>query len=135
MTPLELGDRICAWLLSCGGAYKVLTGELQTNIFHALGSRQYVLKEEGGEIIWFASYWLIHAAEVEKVISRITPDDVSRGSVVYVTEAGNRAGRRGMAEMIGAIRKNVGPVDGAFWHRPTKKDQVYHFPRQTGKEV
>jgi hypothetical protein len=132
---LELGDRICDFLLSCGGAYQVLTGELQTNVFYALGSRQYVLKEENGEIVYFASWWMIQPEDVEGVMERVKPLDISHGSTVYVSECGNKKGRKGMAEMIGAIRGKVGRVDGAFWHRPAKADKIYHFPRQTGKEV
>jgi hypothetical protein len=132
---LQLGDRICAFLLSCGGSYKRMTGEVQENVFYSLGSGQYVMKEESGEIVYFASYWKIQPQDVEGVMARIKPVDLSHGTVMYVTEAGNKDGKRGMAEIIKRLREQAEGMKGLFWHRPAKKDKVYHFPSQRGKEA
>lgn len=131
----NLGDRICAFILSCGGAYTGLNAEIERSVFYALGSNQYILKEDNGEIIYFASYWKIHQADVQAVMGRVLPGDVSHGSVLYVTEAACRGGRKETAEMIRRLREQAAPFHGAFWHRPAKADQIYHFPRQRGKEA
>lgn len=132
---LALGDRICTFLLSCGGAYRQLTGEIQHNVFFALGSRQYVMKEVDGEIVYFVSYWRVRPEDVEGVMERVKPQDLTDGTVMYVSEAGNKGGKQGMAEIIKRLRGQGVGLQGLFWHRPAKQDQVYHFPSQRGKEA
>lgn len=130
-----LCDRICDFLISCGGAYKRLTGEMQWNVLHALGTRQFVMKEKDGEILYFASFWKIQPGAVQSVLSRIKPADLIYGSVVYVSEAANKGRRKDLAEMITGIRKQAGNAQGVLWHRPAKADKAYYFTRQKGKEV
>lgn len=130
---LAYGDRICDFLVKSGGAYKRLTGDIQLNVFHALGSRQYVIKEENGEIVYFACYWKVHKEDLESVMERMRPPDISHGTVIYVAEAGNTGGRRGMTDMIRSLRAAMPEFKGALWHRPTKEDHVYNFQRQRGE--
>jgi hypothetical protein len=132
---LALGDRICAFLISCGGAYKELTGELQGNVFYSLGSGQYVIGITGGKIVYFASYWRVRPEDVEGVMERIKPLELSTGSVMYVSEVGNKAGKRGMAEIVKRLRAQAKGLKGLFWHRVAKQDRVYYFPSQQGEEV
>lgn len=131
---LALGDRVCDFLLSCGGAYKKLTGELQENVFYSLGSGQYVIGITGGKIIYFASYWKVRPEDVEGVMERVKPLDLSAGTVMYISEAGNKAGKRGMTEIVKRLRGQAQGMKGLFWHRPCKQDQIYYFPSQKGRE-
>lgn len=130
-----LADRICAFILSCGGIYAAgLTAELQRSVFLALGSQQYVLKEENGGIVYFASYWKISPDDVINVMARKSyPADISHGTVLYITEAVCKGGKQDTFEMVRRVRKQAAPFAGVFWHRPAKKDRICNFPRQKGK--
>lgn len=135
MIPLpmqELGERICDFLLSCGGPYTELTGRLEWNVFFALGSGQYALIERHGEIVTFMAYFRIDPEEIDCAFERNWPADLKTGSVVYITEAGNRGTRRDMAEAITEVRRQNPGAQGVIWHRPAKQDKVYHFPSQRG---
>jgi hypothetical protein len=132
---LNLGDKICDFLVSCGGAYNRLTQAMQWNVFFALGSGQYALKEENGEVVCFISFWRIHHADVESVAERVKPLDLVRGPVVYISEMGNKGTRKDMADIITEVRELVPKAEGVFWHRPAKGDRLYHFPLQRGKET
>ena len=130
---LYLGDRICEFLISTGGAYKELTGDIQRNVFHALGSKQYVMKEDETGIVYFVSYWKVRPEEIVDVADRVHPQDITHGSVMYVSEAGNKGGKKAMAEIITRLREQATGLKGLFWHRPAKADKVYYFPSQRGK--
>jgi len=132
---LALADRICEFLVSCGGNYGHVSNEMQWNVIHALASDQFSMKEVAGEIVYFVSFWKIQPEDVEKIQHRIKPSDIIRGSVVYVSEAGNKGTRKDLAEMITGIRLKTSNCTGVIWHRPVKQDKVYYFARQKGKEV
>lgn len=134
-TPLELGDRICHFLVQCGGAYHKLTPEIQFNVFHALGSQQYVLKEDADGIVYFASYWRVRPEDMVDVVDRIKPGDLKNGTVMYVSEAASRGGMADMAEIVRRLRDQAVGLHGLFWHRPGKKDAIYYFPSQRGREA
>jgi hypothetical protein len=133
---LALGDKICDFLISCGGPYKEINGEIQFNVMYALGSQQFIMREEDGEILYFVCWWRVQPEDVENVTERIRPIDLSHGSVLYITEAGNKLGPRGMAEIRKRIRAAAGgDAQGVFWHRPIKNDKILSFPHQKGKEA
>lgn len=132
---LTLGDRICDFLVSCGGPYKRVTGTMQLNVADALGSQQYVMREENGEIVYFAAYWRVRREDVEGVMDRVKPLELATGSVMYVSEAGNKGGPAAMAEIVKRLRKQAPWGRGLFWHRAAKHDQVQHFPSQRGGEA
>jgi hemolysin-activating ACP:hemolysin acyltransferase len=129
----QLCDKICHFLLAMGGAYHKLTGEMQENILVCLASRQFVIRIDGkGYIQYFACWFKIHPDDVEGMKERVRPYDVYTGSVMYVVEAGNKLGKRGMVEMVKKIRAKAEGMKGVFWHRPTKQDKVFDFPSQKG---
>lgn len=138
MTYEEAGplcDEIINFLFSCGDTYTKRTGKLETNILWALASGQYVIKRDNnGEILYFVSFWRIHPEDVEAVTDRIRPLDVFSGSVMYVTECGNRAGRQGMKEIIQGLKVLGAGMKGVFWHRVKhdKEDRLQLFPKQEG---
>ena len=128
----SLCTRICNFLHSFGGVYENITPNVEKSILQALASGNYVMKEDERGILYFASYWRVHPEDVEKIKHRQTPTDIRRGSVVYVSEAGNRMGKPGMAEIVRRLREQAVGMKGLFWHRPAKGDKVYHFPSQKG---
>lgn len=128
----RLADRIYGFLTSCGGTYENITAEAEWNILFALGSGQYVLKEENGEIVYFVSYWKVRQEDVDGVMERVKPLELKTGNVMYISEAGNKLGKKGMAEIIKRLREQAVGMQGLFWHRPAKDDQVFHFPSQKG---
>jgi len=138
MTYAEAGplcDEIIAFLFSCGDTYTRLTGDLETNILWALASGQYVLKRDtDSKILYFASYWKIRPEDVEAVTERMRPYDVFQGSVMYVTECGNKAGAAGIREIVKGLREQAKGMKGVFWHRvrPEKDDTLKTFFRQEG---
>lgn len=130
----KLCDRICNFLVEMGGPYKEITGRMQDNVLVCLASRQFVIRILGtGDIQYFACWFKIKPEDVEGMKERVKPYDVYTGTVMYVVEAGNRMGKRGMAEMVRKIRGRAEGMKGVFWHRPTKADQVFDFPSQKGK--
>jgi len=138
MTYAEAGplcDEITSFLFSCGDTYTRLTGELETNILWALASGQYVLKrDDNGKVLYFVSYWRLHPKDVGAMMDRVTPEDVFSGSIMYVTECGNKMGKKGMVEMIKALRTQAKGMKGVFWHRVRagKEDNLQMFPKQEG---
>lgn len=138
--PFHIADalcnRICAFLVEMGGAYTRLTPEVQQSVLIAMYSRQFVIRISGnGDIQYFACWWCVHPKDVDALRERVKPVDIYTGTVMYVVEAGNRMGRRGMIEMVKRIRDRAVGMRGVFWHRPTKEDRVYDFPSQKGKEA
>lgn len=126
---------ICDFLVSCGGPYKEVTGDMQRKILVCIASRQFIIKIRDGKIRYFACWLKVKPENIEMVKERVLPYDVFTGSIMYVAEAANRDGKRGMAEMVRRIRAAGKGMQGVFWHRPSKEDTVYHFPSQKGKEA
>lgn len=135
--PVEIAvplcDRICDFLMSCGGAYHKLTGTMQETILACLASRQFIIRIDGkGDIQYFACWFKLKPEDVEGMKERVRPYDIYSGSYMYVVEAGNKMGKKGMADMVKKIRARAEGMQGVFWHRPTKKDKIYDFPSQKG---
>jgi hypothetical protein len=130
---LVLGFRILQFLRSCGGPYeRGICSNTEWAVFYCLGAGQFIIKEEGDEIRWFACYWKIRPEDVEDLAERIRPLDLSGGSVMYVHECGNKEGKRGMAEIVKTIRERGVGMEGVFWHRPAKHTKTMLFPSQKG---
>lgn len=134
--PLEIVDslsvRIFAFLQSLSGTYKNITVLTQQSIIVCLMSRQFVIRIKDGEIQYFVCWFKIKPEEVEGMKERVRPVDIYSGSYMYVVEAGNKMGKRGMAEMVKKIRAKAEGMQGVFWHRPAKADKVFDFPSQKG---
>jgi len=106
---------------------------MQESVLACLASRQFIIRIDGkGDIQYFACWFKIHPDDVEGMKERVRPYDVYTGSVMYVVEAGNKLGKRGMVEMVKKIRAKAEGMKGVFWHRPTKQDKVFDFPSQKG---
>ena len=143
MTPLPfekatvLCDRICAFLLECGPPYGTITAEVESNILGAIASKQFVIKIKEGEIRYFAGYFKVKPEHVDLISQRTIPAgyDLFQGSIMYVTEAANKDGRKGMAEIIRRLRKKATGMQGVFWHRPKHDDKIMWYPRQRGGEL
>lgn len=129
---IDLGERICDFMLRRGGAYATISPELEYNIYHSLGTGNYVVgQDSGGQITYFACFWRIRPEDVENVKRRIKPADVTTGSVMYVAEAASSVGMRAVIE---ALREKGVGMKGVFWHRPARKDRVFHSPSQGGSD-
>lgn len=129
-------DRVCDFLVSCGGPYaNGVSDEVRFNIGFAYGSELYVMKEKDGRILYFVSWWLVKPNDVESVKQHVRPIDITTGNVVYITDMGNTIGKRGMAEIIKELRRRNPHAKGVFWHRPAKGNKVCDYPSQKGKEV
>ena len=99
---IKLADRICTFLVSCGGPYTEVTGWLQRRVLDGLASGQYALKESGGEIVYFASFWRIRPEDLETVKQFEQPENITAGPVLYIVEAGSK---QETAEMMRALRR------------------------------
>lgn len=129
---INLGERICDFMLRRGGAYATFNPELEYNVYHALGTGNFVLGEDGdGQITYFACFWCIHPGDVDKIKNRVKPSDVTTGSVMYVAEAASSVG---LAVVARALRKKGVGMKGVFWHRPAREDRVFHSPSQEGSD-
>lgn len=124
---------VIAAMQEADGCYTNPSRETQTNVMEALASGDFVSSVKGGSVRWFAAFWRIKLADVQNVVDRTKPEDIYTGPVCYIAEAFNLDGKRGMAEMIRAIRRKAAGMQGVFWHRPAKEDQVYLFPLQRGE--
>jgi hypothetical protein len=125
-------DRICDFLRECGGVYQGAMPDVERSILLALASGQYVIGVIDGAIQYFVSYWRINPEDISTVVDRIQPIDISTGTVMYVTEIGNKAGKKGMLEIAKKLREKGRGMQGIFWHRPAKEDRVFYFPSQKG---
>ncbi len=126
MTPEEirlLGDEVCDFMEEM---YGPLQSSVVYNVFLALCDGHYVWSPGR----YFACYWKVHPDDVQRVMNREKPLDISHGTVMYVSEA---ASKSGLAEVIKELRKQAVGMKGLFWHRPSKKDKVYLFPSQEGE--
>jgi hypothetical protein len=121
---------ICAFLLKCG--YPNITGELQEKIIMCLVYHQFIIKIRDGDIKYFACWFRIEPEDKELIEQYILPEEVQRGSLVYICDLGNTEGTRGMYEMIKTIRKKTVGAKGVFWHRPSKDNKLFYFPSQRG---
>ncbi len=130
-----LCDRICDFLVKQGGPYHYVTRRLQENVIVCLASNQFVIEIDGGDIQFFAAYFRIRPEDVEGMAEHIRPVDVYTGSIMYVVECGNKAGKRGMTEICKRLRVKGSGMKGIFWHRQAKADKLHYFPSQKGKEA
>ena len=99
---LLLCDRICIFLVSCGGPYTEVTGDLQKSVLDGLASGQYTIREAGGGIIFFASFYRILPEDMEAIRQFQRPDNISTGPYLYIVEAGSKDGA---TEMMRTIRR------------------------------
>lgn len=103
----------------------------EANILEVLAYRQFVISIKNGKVEWFAGYWRIAPEDIGLVKDKIRPADVLHGECVYITEAVNLTGKKGMRQLSEAVRKK-NRFQRLCWHRPVKKNQFYDFPRQKG---
>lgn len=129
----NLFEMICQGLIESGGPYKEpLSVRTQENILIALAHGNFVIKIRSWQVRWFAAFWRVAPRDIDKVRQRTAEIDRMNGTAIYVCEAMNKDGIKGMTEIRKAIRKKAGDAKGVFWHRPVKQDKVFNFPRQKG---
>lgn len=121
--------------LETGGAYATITDEVDRNILTALATGQFVTRISNGEMLYFVAYWLVTPEDLANIAIRTRPANTCKGSIMYVSEAANKMGAAGMAEIVKRLRKQAAQAQGLYWHRPTKQDRLYAFPKQKGAEV
>lgn len=98
----HLCDRICTFLVSCGEPYTKINSDLQMAVLDGLASGQYVIKEQGGEIVFFASFWRLRQGDLDHVRRFERPANIVTGPFLYIVEAGSCP--RASPEMMRAIR-------------------------------
>lgn len=131
----ECCNRVAAFLQSTGGPYATVAAKVEENILFALATGMHIYSFDGtGNLRYWVCYWRVKPEDVEGLKERVRPVDCVSGSVLYVVECGNRAGRQGMAEIVKRLRALAGGMQGVFWHRPGKGDKVCDFPSQRGGE-
>lgn len=114
-----LMQEIIAFLVDCGGVYKEETALLQETILMAIAMNQQIIKRnEQGKINHWLCYWKIQPKDVSDVCNNIRPIDLQNGSIMYVAEHGNTAGRHGITEIIKDLRAIMqrDGMHGVFWN-------------------
>ena len=89
---------------------------VQENVLEAISTNQMIiLRDESGAIEHFISYWFISPEDVEGLKNNIKPAVRWQGDMLYISEHGNKGGRRSLTKMIQAIRE-IYPGKGVLWH-------------------
>ena len=97
-----LCTRICTFLVSCGGPYTEVNGDLQRAVLDGLASGQYTIREADEGIIFFASFYRVRPEDMEAIRQFQRPDNTTLGPYLYIVEAGSKDGA---AEMMRTIRR------------------------------
>lgn len=123
---VALSNKVIDFLISCGGPYKCKSRSVETNILLAIRDGNYILKENGAGIEYFASYMMIDKEEIDKV-KKIDPAKriPAKGEYMFVTECGCK---KGMREIVKELRKRG--KAGVCWNRI--KSGFKNYPGQKG---
>ena len=133
MVDRDLYMEIVDFLVSSGGAYRLLDSGTCQEVIAALDSGRYrLIRNEQGGIASFTTWWMIHEADLELVRDCGRPADVSSGSIVYIAE---HAGVGAYPDLIRFLRAEVAQK-GVCWNDHFWRPELFrYFPKKEGQNV